>query len=507
MLLAAPSVPGVGVSPPHVCPSGSLREARQAFREHYKAKRFGQAVAALEPAFRQCEDTLPLDERARILSDLAIAAFRGGDRKLCLRFIDRVPSKAPVSTSLAFAIENNRRMCTGEGSTADVPDCRQTQTTDEESLCAAQILEGAHKQLRRVLKAAEDKLRTTARGSVTEWIKELRRANQASLKLIEHDCGPLFTLEFGPWGTGFNSEQSECESSRIKLWTQEIQNHFALPGYVAEKPAQLGPCSAASALDCPAVREVEKKREARFKTAINEKPQTYEESELTASQQIAEWRKNTRLHEKLWLAWREAWCVSSLAAELEAREGTDSKTLPVDAQAACLVRVTDVASEPKQPAPETAKAKPLAISVPAPTCTNLPPDSGVHLDGLYQDQGEGGWPPTSWSYLRFYADGTVLAAGSTRTPQDVARWLDKSHKDNRTGCATAKSGTIRIVEAFSDGSMEYSGTVKGNDLVLHVVRRSTGYQADKTYRFIPMHFEPGAGAASSSPHDGSKIGK
>ena len=213
-------------------------------------------------------------------------------------------------------------------------------------MCAAQVLEGVRRQLKRVMKAAEDKVRAAAKGPTDAWSKRFQQANRAFLKLVEHDCGPLFTLEFGPWGTGFNSAQSECESSLVKEWVQEIQNRFALPGQAMGEPTKLSPCLVSNVFDCPAVREVEKKREARLKAAMTGKPQTYEESELSASQQIAAWRRNTRLHEKLWLAWREAWCVSCLAAESFAREGNESKAQPTDDMAACLVRVTEVVSPP-----------------------------------------------------------------------------------------------------------------------------------------------------------------
>jgi uncharacterized protein YecT (DUF1311 family) len=348
-LLAATPAPEDTAAPSSACPPGSLREARRAFQDAYKAKKFGQAVTTLEPAFSRCENTLSPDERARILSDLAIAAFHNGDKKLCLKFIDRVPGYASNSSSVAFAIENNRRLCAGEGWNAETSDCRQTESTDDDNACADQIVEGARKQLKRAMKGAEDKLRASAKAPIGAWSKELEKANRAWLKLTQHDCGPLFTLGFGPWGTGFNSAQAECESSQVKEWTQDIQNRFALPGRVAEGSTKLAPCSETNVFDCPAVREVEKKREARFKAAMIEKPQTYEESEMTAAQQVAAWHRATRLHENLWLAWRQAWCISSLAAEVAVKEGSQLNGPSVDAEAACLVQVTDVVESPEQP--------------------------------------------------------------------------------------------------------------------------------------------------------------
>jgi uncharacterized protein YecT (DUF1311 family) len=497
-----------GTAAPPSCSAEILRDARSAFQALYGAKKFARAVSTLEPVLSACETSLSPELRARILSDLAIAAFHGGDKKRCLAFIDRVPGGLPSSSNVAFAIENNRRLCAGEGPASDVQDCRRTETTDAENLCADAVREGSHKQLKRVLKAAEDQLRATAKNPINVWGKELLRANQAWLKLVGHDCGPLFRLEFGPWGTAFNSAQAECESSLIKQWTQELQNHFALPGHGAEAPGKIEPCSAPNAFECPAVREAEKKRETRAKAKIAEKPQTYEGNELTAAQQIADWRNNIRLHEKLWLAWREDWCVSSLAAEMAAR--SSPSTPPIDAQAACLVGVSDALSPSEKADPGNAKV--LAVSESDASCAPLPPNSGLRFDGLYQAE-----PPASeagsqhpWvSYLRFYLDGAVLVAASDGGPQKVARWLERSHKDYPPGCATADSGRVRIVKALPGGKgrVEYDGRVKGTDLLLHVENRSNGHRADEIYHFAPVLFGSDPGGRVLPPTDGAKAKK
>jgi hypothetical protein len=114
-LAATPAPASNAAAPTAACPSGSLREASRAFQESYKAKKYGQAVTTLEPAFSRCENTLAPDERARILSDLSIAAFRNGDKKLCVQYIDRVPGNISSFSDVAYAIEHNRRLCTGGG--------------------------------------------------------------------------------------------------------------------------------------------------------------------------------------------------------------------------------------------------------------------------------------------------------------------------------------------------------------------------------------------------------
>jgi hypothetical protein len=126
-----------GTAAPPSCSAEILRDARSAFQALYGAKKFARAVSTLEPVLSACETSLSPELRARILSDLAIAAFHGGDKKRCLAFIDRVPGGLPSSSNVAFAIENNRRLCAGEGPASDVQDCRRTETTDAEALTSS----------------------------------------------------------------------------------------------------------------------------------------------------------------------------------------------------------------------------------------------------------------------------------------------------------------------------------------------------------------------------------
>jgi hypothetical protein len=226
-----------------------------------------------------------------------------------------------------------------------------------------------------------------------------------------------------------------------------------------------------------------------------EKPQTYEESEMTAAQQVAAWHRATRLHENLWLAWRQAWCVSSLAAEVAAKEGSQLNGPPVDAEAACLAQVTDVVEPSGQPAPEIAKTKAPPVPAAAPVCVPLPPGTGVRFDGLYQAEpaAENLGSQHPWlSYWRFYTDGSVLVAASDGAPEKVAGWLNKSHKEQQPACATAKSGMLQIVRTLPAGKIEYAGSVKSSDLVLHVVNGINGRQSNEVYHFVPVHFEEAA---------------
>jgi hypothetical protein len=349
------AAPADAAAPSMSCDSAALRAARQEFRGLYKSKKFKLALDMLAPAFTRCENELDAGQRARLLSDLAIAAYRSGNRKLCLQFLDRVPGDASTSSNIALAIVYNRRLCRGEAPNPDAINCRDAVTTDEETLCSGRLWEETRKQVKRVGKAAEAKLRSEAKGAVDAWRKEFRRAERTWQELIDVECGPIFTQEFGEWGTAFNDEQTHCEISLLKAWMQEMQNRFALPGKVVEKPAALAPCAASDPHRCPEVVQAEAKRKAYLKEDLASPPDPISSLPDSPAKQIAAWRKHKQYAARLWLRWLDAWCVSSVAAESVARTGKASEPRPVQAMATCLLHIINqrLAKEAKerQPAP------------------------------------------------------------------------------------------------------------------------------------------------------------
>lgn len=120
-----------------------------------------------------------------------------------------------------------------------------------------------------------------------------------------------------------------------------------------------------------------------------------------------------------------------------------------------------------------------------PACAPLPPEAGPLFDGLYQAAGEA---PSQWYYLRFYPDGTALSASSSGTPQQVARWLRKESAFKDSGCVTMVSGKFQFATSGLSSAVEYSGSVQGDGLALHMVSRANGHVSDKLFRFNPVQF-------------------
>jgi hypothetical protein len=110
--------------------------------------------------------------------------------------------------------------------------------------------------------------------------------------------------------------------------------------------------------------------------------------------------------------------------------------------------------------------------------------SPLHFDGLYQtkmDQGYG--------YLRFYADGTVLAASSVKAPKEVARWFDK---DNIFAKGYYKVEGDRVKFTITDKytSQDYSGVVTQKKIELTISSPSDDEPEALVYRFIPLDLAP-----------------
>lgn len=107
----------------------------------------------------------------------------------------------------------------------------------------------------------------------------------------------------------------------------------------------------------------------------------------------------------------------------------------------------------------------------------------LRFDGLYQHPEEGGYT----GYLRFYEDGTVLQVTSTGTPQQVAVWLKKDNAAKYSaGRFVLDGSSISFVATSTMGSVEYSGQVGGDELVLQVHSLINDYRATNTYTFVSL---------------------
>jgi uncharacterized protein (TIGR02996 family) len=98
-----------------------------------------------------------------------------------------------------------------------------------------------------------------------------------------------------------------------------------------------------------------------------------------------------------------------------------------------------------------------------------------------------GKPTVGW--LRFYADGTVLAFGTgPETPAQVAHWFHKQHPYVARGRYTLRAGRrgvgVRFDTSGDAGTVSYAGTLHGLSLALDVCSRINGYRGRETYYWV-----------------------
>ena len=98
------------------CDPSALKERRQRFKTLYASGAFKEAAAVADALARDCLDVLPSEQQHWALSDLALAAFRAGDRRTCMWALGRSAGVAepPVAEKLKAALEHNRAACAAE---------------------------------------------------------------------------------------------------------------------------------------------------------------------------------------------------------------------------------------------------------------------------------------------------------------------------------------------------------------------------------------------------------
>ena len=113
--------------------------------------------------------------------------------------------------------------------------------------------------------------------------------------------------------------------------------------------------------------------------------------------------------------------------------------------------------------------------------------SGVRADGLYQADAsfkKGNYQEKTFSYLRFYQDGAVVAASSSGTPDQVGKWLAKGHQGASEGTYTVNGEQITFTTGTGDGAVDYSGKIAGDQLMLDSLAHSNQNKASLTYKFV-----------------------
>lgn len=125
------------------------------------------------------------------------------------------------------------------------------------------------------------------------------------------------------------------------------------------------------------------------------------------------------------------------------------------------------------------------------TNCDKPITTPLQYNGIYQSEKK----DTAWSYLRFYADGTVISVPSTGNPPELIRWFKKENISNNSfssGCYEIKGNQVAfsttgiISEEGATGTVEYRGQIVNNILVLNTHSLINGFQNTERYNFVQL---------------------
>jgi hypothetical protein len=90
------------------------------------------------------------------------------------------------------------------------------------------------------------------------------------------------------------------------------------------------------------------------------------------------------------------------------------------------------------------------------------------------------------AYLRFYADGTVLAVTSAGEPSQVATWLNKKHAYSSQGQYEIQGSVVKFTVTGTQGAVDYTGTIRGDELTLDTYSQINGQKGTSVYRFVEI---------------------
>jgi len=118
-----------------------------------------------------------------------------------------------------------------------------------------------------------------------------------------------------------------------------------------------------------------------------------------------------------------------------------------------------------------------------------PLDATLKYDGVYMSSKEDSDDESSWTYLRFYPDGDVIAVGSTGQPEDIRKWFSKEHTDLSRGKVTVKGKRIFFSTVSAQGAVDYTGEVDRDHLHLDCLSHINQYRGRDVYVFVKWRAE------------------
>ncbi len=118
-------------------------------------------------------------------------------------------------------------------------------------------------------------------------------------------------------------------------------------------------------------------------------------------------------------------------------------------------------------------------------------DQVLRFDGLYRSK------HTDYSYyIRFYSDGAVVAISSSDEPFQAVKLVNKSFYGSSKGRYTKDAARLDFSVTSQSGTVDYSGTIQGEELQLNSFSHINNARGSKTFHFVEI-----PGLPSDEPGD------
>ena len=105
----------------------------------------------------------------------------------------------------------------------------------------------------------------------------------------------------------------------------------------------------------------------------------------------------------------------------------------------------------------------------------------LRFDGFYRSK----LPEYSY-YLRFYADGAVVAISSSDEPFQAVKLVNKSFYGSSKGRYTLDGAKLDFSATSQNGTVDYSGTVQGETLQLNSFSHINNIRNSRAYQFVEI---------------------
>ena len=109
----------------------------------------------------------------------------------------------------------------------------------------------------------------------------------------------------------------------------------------------------------------------------------------------------------------------------------------------------------------------------------------LRFDGLYASRLPVDPVFVSFSYFRFYEDGTVIESTVSGQRSADLPWFDRSNKTVGQGRYSLTGTSIEFCVRSKAGSVDYWGQIAGDALHLEFLSHINGNRGNDEYSFLP----------------------